>query len=380
MRTIFDQRGLKAIGDPRVAAGVVAILLTAGVAACSSSGASDPGGATASVTSSAGGGATQTIRIAVLPTQSNLGIYAAIGKGYFAAAGINVDLIPTSNGPADLAAVIGGSADLGFSEILSATGAIEHGENLKLVTAVNGGDPVGTSIEAHPSTAPGGNSGALLVSPSSSITSVSQLAGKTIGYNGVPLLKTVIESYLASKGVNPASVNYTVISSYAAMGTALAQKQVDAVVPIDPFQEEITATGQGRMLADVSAQEPSASVIAALWGTPSWLQAHSALVSSFVAAFRKGAADANAMTPQQKVTTLAKFGQFTNLAQLQKTVPAIVDDIHYAVQASAPMTTGSGDWSVASANAWIKVGVKYGVVPQATDIGKYLWPTATGGS
>jgi NitT/TauT family transport system substrate-binding protein len=377
---IFDQRGLKAVGDPRVAAGVVAVLLTAGVAACSSSGASDPGGATASVTSSAGGSATQTIRIAVLPTQSNLGIYAAIDKGYFAAAGINVDLIPTSNGPADLAAVIGGSADLGFSEILSATGAIEHGENLKLVTAVNGGDPVGTSIEAHPSTAPGGNSGALLVSPSSSITSVSQLAGKTIGYNGVPLLKTVIESYLASKGVNPASVNYTVISSYAAMGTALAQKQVDAVVPIDPFQEEITATGQGRMLADVSAQEPSASVIAALWGTPSWLQAHSALVSSFVAAFRKGAADADAMTPQQKVTTLAKFGQFTNLAQLQKTVPAIVDDIHYAVQASAPMTTGSGDWSVASANAWIKVGVKYGVVPQATDIGKYLWPTATGGS
>jgi len=380
MRMIFDQRGLKAIGDPRVAAGVVAVLLTAGVAACSSSGASDPGGATASVTSSAGGSATQTIRIAVLPTQSNLGIYAAINKGYFAAAGINVDLIPTSNGPADLAAVIGGSADLGFSEILSATGAIEHGENLKLVTAVNGGDPVGTSIEAHPSTAPGGNSGALLVSPSSSITSVSQLAGKTIGYNGVPLLKTVIESYLASKGVNPASVNYTVISSYAAMGTALAQKQVDAVVPIDPFQEEITATGQGRMLADVSAQEPSASVIAALWGAPSWLQAHSALVSSFVAAFRKGAADANAMTPQQKVTTLAKFGQFTNLAQLQKTVPAVVDDIHYAVQASAPMTTGSGDWSVASANAWIKVGVKYGVVPQATDIGKYLWPTATGGS
>ena len=29
---------------------------------------------------------------------------------------------------------------------------------------------------------------------------------------------------------------------------------------------------------------------------------------------------------------------------------------------------------------WIKVGVKYGVVPEATDIGKYLWPTATGGS
>lgn len=87
MRTIFDQRGLKAIGGPRVAAGVVAVLLTAGVAACSSSGASDPNGATASATSSAAGGATQTIRIAVLPTQSNLGIYTAMDKGYFAAAG-----------------------------------------------------------------------------------------------------------------------------------------------------------------------------------------------------------------------------------------------------------------------------------------------------
>jgi NitT/TauT family transport system substrate-binding protein len=380
MRTIFHKQGPQAVGGRCVAAGVVAGLLAAGLAACSSSGASNPGGTSGSAASGAGSGSKQTIRIAVLPTQSNLGIYTAIDKGYFAAAGITVDLIPTSNGPADLAAVIGGSADLGFSEILSATGAIEHGEDLRLVTAVNGGDPVGTSIQAHPSTAPGGNSGALLVSPSSSITSASQLVGKTIGYNGVPLLKTVIESYLAGQGVNPSSVNYTVISSYAAMGTALSAKQVDAVVAIDPFQEEIIAANQGKLLADVSAQEPSASVIAALWGTPGWLQAHSALVSSFVTAFRKGAADANAMTPQQKVDTLAKFGQFTNLAQLQKQVPGIIDDIHYALQASVPMTTGSGDWSVASANAWIKVGVKYGVVPTATNIGTYLWPTATGGS
>jgi NitT/TauT family transport system substrate-binding protein len=359
-------------GARRVRAVLVVVAALATAAGCASSGGS---------TADPGSSGLQTVRIAVLPTQSNLGIYAAIDNGYFKSAGINVQLTQTSNGPADLAAVIGGSADLGFSEILSATAAVENGESLNLVTAVNGGDPVGSSIEKYPSTAPGGNSGALLVSPKSSITTAADLKGKTIGYNGVPLLKTLIEKYLDDNGVNPQSVQYTVISSYAAMGTALAANQVDAVVAIDPFQEEIIGAGQGKILADVSAQEPSASIIAGLWGTPGWLKAHSQLVTAFVAAFRRGAAAANAMTPLQKVTTLSKFGQFTNLAQLQKQIPAIVDDIHYAVQASVPMTTSAtGDWSVASANEWISVGVKYGVVPKAANLEQYLWPTATGGS
>ena len=368
-RSAFD--GGRRSGARRVRAVLAVIAALATAAGCASSSGS---------TAAPGATGLQTIKIAVLPTQSNLGIYAAIDNGYFKSAGIDVQLTQTSNGPADLAAVIGGSADLGFSEILSATAAIENGESLNLVTAVNGGDPVDASIQKHPSTAPGGNSGALLVSPKSSITTAAGLKGKTIGYNGVPLLKTLIEKYLDDNGVDPQSVQYTVISNYAAMGTALAASQVDAVVAIDPFQEEIIGAGQGKILANVSAQEPSASVIAGLWGTPSWLKAHSTLVSSFVAAFRRGAAAANEMTPLQKVTTLSKFGQFTNLAQLQTQIPTIVDDIHYAVQASVPMTTGSGDWSVASANAWISVGVKYGVVPKAANLGQYLWPTATGAS
>jgi putative hydroxymethylpyrimidine transport system substrate-binding protein len=354
------------------------------VAACSSSGSSS--GATTSTTgtgsqsSSAAPASLQTIKIAVLPTQSNLGIYAAIDNGYFKSAGINVVLTQTSNGPADLAAVVGGSADLGFSEILSATAAIDNGQSLNLVTAVNGGDPVDSSIQKHPSTAPGGNSGAILVSPNSNITSAADLKGKTIGYNGVPLLKVLIESYLDSNGVDPKSVSYTVISNYAAMGTALAANQVNAVVPIDPFVQEILGANQGKYLANVSAVEPPTSVIAGLWASPSWLKSNSKLAAAFVGAFRQGATAANEMTAQQKVTTLSKFGQFTNLTDLQKQIPTIVDDIHYAIQANVPMTTGTGLWSVADANKWIAIGVKYGVVPKTTDLGQYLWSTATGTS
>ncbi len=71
--------------------------------------------------------AEETVRLAFLKTLGVVPVIDAQQMGYFSKEGLKVDMITVNNGPAVVAAVVGGSADIGFSATLPVVSAVaEH--------------------------------------------------------------------------------------------------------------------------------------------------------------------------------------------------------------------------------------------------------------
>ena len=61
----------------------------------------------------------QPLRIVTAPTEIPISMINANDLGYFKDAGIDAQIIALNNGPAGIAAVLSGAADIGFASTLS---------------------------------------------------------------------------------------------------------------------------------------------------------------------------------------------------------------------------------------------------------------------
>jgi NitT/TauT family transport system substrate-binding protein len=161
------------------------------------------------------------LTVAVVPATSVAGLYIAQQRGYFAAAGLHVKIVPVASGVNALPNLVNGSVDIDegqwTSDVTAEAAGVAH---LRVLAPGNSG---GTALEE------------VVTPPGSPVRTVGQLRGKTIAVNALKGLAVLLTSnVLNSYGVDPSSVHFVVIP-FPAMASALAGHRVDAAFMTEPF-------------------------------------------------------------------------------------------------------------------------------------------------
>jgi putative hydroxymethylpyrimidine transport system substrate-binding protein len=130
-----------------------------------------------------------TVMLDWFPNADHAALYSALAAGDFRAAGLEVKPVVPSETAEPLKLLAAGKVDMAISyepELLLA-----RDEGLKLVSIA--------ALVQRPLTS-------IIALPSAHISSVANLAGKTVGTAGIPYQATELKSALQSAGVNPSSV------------------------------------------------------------------------------------------------------------------------------------------------------------------------------
>jgi NitT/TauT family transport system substrate-binding protein len=222
--------------------------------------------------------AAPALRVALAATDSSILVPAADAFGYLARAGLAVEPQMLANGAATIAAIMGGSIDLGGSNSLSFLQAREKGLPLKIVAP-----------QAIYRT--GAASTALVTGTDSALRTGRDLAGKVVAVNalgGSPHI--AVKAWIDKSGGDAGTVHFVELP-FPAMPAALAGGRVDAAMIAEPALT--AALEQGRLLADAYG------AIGPLWlsdcivATETWLDANGDVARRFAQALHATAIWAN---------------------------------------------------------------------------------------
>lgn len=163
------------------------------------------------------------LRLAYLETTTMLPIYAAQAAGDYKKAGIDLQLIQVQGGPAVVAAVVSGAADIGYAAPTPPMQAALSGVPIKIVLSMGHEE------------APKFAATDLIASKASGIETLAQVKGHKIALNAYGgLCELAWRDHLAAVGVKWSEVQ-PVIIPFPQIEAALQQGAVDAACLVDPF-------------------------------------------------------------------------------------------------------------------------------------------------
>lgn len=217
----------------------------------------------------------ETVNVGVLPIADVAPLYLGMKEGFFAKQKLTIVPHALQGGAAVASAVVGGTLQFGFGATANLILAKAH--NLPLEFVASGDSAAATSSAAW---------SAIQVSGKSGITSISQLAGKTIAANATQgENELALDSILLKNGVNPSSV-HVVAMPFPNMPSALSGGQVQAVTEVEPFVSAIAASG-GKTLSPLFEGMQPSLLVAGYFTTSSEIASHPGLVKRFVTAMNE---------------------------------------------------------------------------------------------
>lgn len=206
------------------------------LAACSSGGSDAPadGGDT-------GSAELTTLKVATVGLVSDGALLTGIEQGFFEEEGLAIETSIVANPPAALAAAQGGQVDIAYSPSVPLINALSQGVDLRIIAGADALPDDGSALDS----ARDFDDTGLFASATSGITSVEELAGKTIS---VPARKAQMEVVIAAEledaGIDPVSgVNWVALDNASAVA-ALQNGTIDAAGIVSPFTAEAEAAGQ----------------------------------------------------------------------------------------------------------------------------------------
>ena len=205
------------------------------------------------------------VRFAYLEADSMLPALYANDKGYFKAAGVDAEFIAVQGGPAAVAAVASGDADIGYAAPVPPINARLHDVPVKMFLQL------GQEVD------PDKKFVWLVASKASKITSVQGVKGKKIGFNANGgLCELAWRDHLAAVGVKFEDVS-PVVLPFPQQEAALEQGGIDATCTVNPFYSSMQTN------ANVGAVTIAAGTLAdlkkplmndALFAKDAWLAAN----------------------------------------------------------------------------------------------------------
>ncbi len=172
---------------------------------------------------------TVKLNVGYMPNYASVwSVLTAIDKGYFAEEGLEISLWPFDGGPAEIAAMEGGSIDLAY---------IGHGAH-KL--AINGQAQVFLPSSVH-------STDRIIVLPSAGVDSAEQLAnlkGKKIAYNGGSSSETALNGALKAAGLTMDDIQAFEMEP-SNMVASMMSGSVDACTAWNPYSNQIMDTCEG---------------------------------------------------------------------------------------------------------------------------------------
>ena len=270
------KRKLKAGRSIAGASLVAALGLVA--AACGSSSGSASSSTTAAPAKTATTSASlapATINVGVLPIADVAPLYLGIKEGFFGKQKLTVVPHVLQGGAAVASAVVGGTLQFGFGATANLIQAVA--QKLPLQFVASGDSAASTASDAW---------SAIQVNASSGITSIKQLAGKTVAANATKgENELALDSILIKNGVDPKSV-HVVAMGFPNMPSALSAGQIQAVTEVEPFVASIAAHG-GKTLSPLFEGMQPGLLVAGYFTTTSEIANNPGLVKRFVTAMNE---------------------------------------------------------------------------------------------
>ncbi|MBM9469593.1 ABC transporter substrate-binding protein [Nakamurella leprariae] len=214
-----------------------------------------------------------TIRVADAGVSNLLAIAEA--EGFFERNGLDPVLSQTNSGVATLAAVQGGSLDIGYADLYAGINAISNGFDVSLLLNNN------ANLDTLP----------VVVKVGGDVEDVADLAGTTIGLAPVPQYTVNVRGFLKANGVDPADVE--LISIQDANGAPQALERGDYGAWVASWTGVYTNTGtvgyDFQVVGDPSSSEwtDPAATTAGWWSTGEYARENPAVASAFADAVRE---------------------------------------------------------------------------------------------
>lgn len=218
------------------------------------------------------------LRVGDLPIEADAQPYYADHLGLFERGGLHVAITSIANGAAILSGVLGGSLDVGVSNIISLASAYKRGIEIACIA--------GSSVYTHDAPTSG-----LLVAAASPIRTPRDLNGRTIAVNGLKNITQLAPmAWIDAAGGASETVRFVELS-FPEMIPALDQGRVDAVLVAEPA---LSAGGPAvRVLGYPYDAVAPRFLLGCFFATTSWLEQNRALARRFVAVLREAGAWAN---------------------------------------------------------------------------------------
>ena len=234
--------------------------------------------------------AADPLRIIGLPIDTGLEVQYAQGAGLVDQSGLNLHVESMYAGAAVQAAIAGGAADIGLTNVSSLATARERGLPLVMIA------PAGLYISKEPSSV-------LMVARDATFKSARDLNGKTIAVNGLKSISQLgPEIWIDKNGGDSKTVRFTDMP-FADMPLALASHRIDAALVAEP--QATAAKRDARVFADVYDAIGSRFLITAWFSTAAWVSANPDQARKFAALIYHAAAWANAHRAQTAETLIA---------------------------------------------------------------------------
>jgi len=213
---------------------------------------------------------TRTLHVATTPIDLGAEVLYAKDRGFFAKAGLDVQIELMSSGAAIAAGVASGSLDVAQVNIVSLASAHERGLPFVIVA------PAGLYVSGEPTTS-------LVVAKTSAVRSARDLENKTIAINGLRNITQIgADAWIAAHGGDIAKVRYVELP-FPEMAAALATGRVDAAVIAEPELSDALAGG-ARALAQPYTAIADRFLIGGWFVTRPWARAHPEQLRRFAAA------------------------------------------------------------------------------------------------
>lgn len=214
------------------------------------------------------------LRFAYLLADSMLPIMAAKKAGDYEKAGIDLELTEVQGGPAVVAAIASGSADIGYAAPVPPINARLNGVNVKMIAALGHEvDPDKKFIW-------------LVASKASGITSLDGVKGKKISFNANGgLCELAWRDHMMKANIKFEEAE-PVVLPFPQQEAALEQASIDAACTINPFYASISANakiGATILAQGMLADEKEPVINDVIFSSDDYLAANRDALKSFIA-------------------------------------------------------------------------------------------------
>ncbi len=235
-----------------------------------------------------------TIHIASSPFEAAGDAYYAQDQGFFARNGLKTTTQVIPNGAATLAAIVGGSLQIGLGNTLNVAQARVRGLKVSFIA------PDYMYARDDPA------SSELVVAEDSPIKTAGDLNGKTIMITSNPSIDSIaVDSWMAANGGDVNSVKY-VESHPDLMAAAVAAGRVDAALIGNPALGAALAGGTVRVLSRPYDAIGARVMVTGYIATDEWASKHPDEIRRFQIAINQAATWA-VKSPEQAAIVLAKY-------------------------------------------------------------------------
>jgi NitT/TauT family transport system substrate-binding protein len=217
---------------------MLCLALAVSVTACSQPAASTPGTTTAPV----------KIRIGTLPTEDSLPLWVAERDGLFSKAGIDVSITVFQSAQERDAALTAGAIDGFMGDLIAAASLRAGGVPVKVVTVMLGAK------------ASEGRFG-IAVEPSSTVTSLKQLANVPIGTSSATIQEYVLDKLMEAAGVPDSQIKKEEVKKVPVRFELLMSGKLKAAALPEPFLSLAAKTGAKIVADDTKGANISQTVL-----------------------------------------------------------------------------------------------------------------------